>query len=118
MLALVQVIPVVGQLMLIGYGLEIVRSIYAGRVDLPTIHGGRRCTMEDLFWGRVCHCPIAVRGFNLSYRCFHVANDIQLSSLSTFANKRAYLLPCLHAQDYSLQYEKCLSSIEFLLSPI
>ncbi len=36
-LALVQLIPVVGQLILSGYGLEVVRAIYAGEVDLPPL---------------------------------------------------------------------------------
>lgn len=37
-LALIQLIPIVGQLILLGYGLEIVRYIYSGQNDLPPIH--------------------------------------------------------------------------------
>lgn len=36
-LALVQLIPIVGQSILLGYGMEVVRSIYAGKTDLPPI---------------------------------------------------------------------------------
>ena len=36
-LALVQLVPVVGQLILVGYGLDAKRSIYAGQTDLPPI---------------------------------------------------------------------------------
>jgi hypothetical protein len=36
-LALVQCIPIVGQLILIGYGLDVVRSVYAGQTDLPPV---------------------------------------------------------------------------------
>ena len=36
-LALVQLIPIVGQLILLGYGLDIVRAVYAGQVDLPPL---------------------------------------------------------------------------------
>ena len=36
-LTLVQLIPFVGQLILIGYGLEVVRAIHAGQIDLPRL---------------------------------------------------------------------------------
>ena len=37
LLTLLQFLPVVGQLMLLGYGLDVVRAIYAGQTDLPSI---------------------------------------------------------------------------------
>lgn len=36
-LALVQLIPIVGQSILLGYGMEVVRSVYAGQTGLPPI---------------------------------------------------------------------------------
>ncbi|GCE15373.1 DUF4013 domain-containing protein [Tengunoibacter tsumagoiensis] len=36
-LTLLQLLPVIGQLMLLGYGLEIVRAVYAGEANLPPI---------------------------------------------------------------------------------
>lgn len=37
-IALVQFLPVVGQLILLGYGLDIVRAVYAGQKSLPPLH--------------------------------------------------------------------------------
>ena len=36
-LALVQLLPIVGQLILLGYGLDIVRTVYAGQTSLPPV---------------------------------------------------------------------------------
>ena len=36
-LALVQLLPIVGQLILLGYGMDIVRAVYAGQTSLPPI---------------------------------------------------------------------------------
>ncbi len=36
-LTLIQLIPVVGQLILIGYGFDIVRAFYADQAELPTL---------------------------------------------------------------------------------
>jgi hypothetical protein len=36
-LALVQLVPIVGQLILLGYGFDIVRAVYAGQTSLPPI---------------------------------------------------------------------------------
>ncbi len=36
-LALVQLLPIVGQLILLGYGLDVVRAVYAGQTSLPPI---------------------------------------------------------------------------------
>lgn len=41
LLTLVQFIPIIGQFILLGYGLEVVRSIYAGHLNLPAIYWGR-----------------------------------------------------------------------------
>ncbi len=38
-LALLQLIPIVGQLILLGYGLDIVRAMYTGQTSLPPIRG-------------------------------------------------------------------------------
>ena len=48
-LALAQFIPVVGQLVLLGYGQEIVRSVYAGETALPAIHWMRALRDGGLF---------------------------------------------------------------------
>lgn len=36
-LALIQLLPIVGQLILLGYGLDVVRAVYAGRTSLPPL---------------------------------------------------------------------------------
>ena len=63
-LTLLQLIPVIGQLMLLGYGLEIVRAVYAGEANLPPIRwqqalgNGLRLMMAGLLY---C-LPILITG--------------------------------------------------------
>lgn len=40
-LALIQLVPIAGQLILIGYGLEVVRAVHAGQLDLPRLDWSR-----------------------------------------------------------------------------
>ena len=50
-LALLQLIPLVGQMILFGYGLAVVRGIYAGDVALPRLHWHTALREGALFFG-------------------------------------------------------------------
>lgn len=56
MLALIQLFPIVGQLILLGYGLDIVRAVYAGQTELPPLRwlpalsDGFRFLLAGLFY--------------------------------------------------------------------
>lgn len=49
LLTLCQLIPVIGQWLLIGYGMAVVRAIYAGETDLPAMQWGKMVWNGFLF---------------------------------------------------------------------
>ncbi len=67
-LVLVQLLPIIGQLILLGYGLDVVRAVYAGQINLPPIRwlsalgNGFRILLAGIFYLIPILVTIAVVG--------------------------------------------------------
>ena len=94
-LALVQLVPIVGQLILLGYGFDIVRALYAGQTSLPPIRwlpalgNGFRFLVAGFFYLLPILVMIAVVGAS------RIGSSSSFGNLSVLAILLAIGLPLL-----------------------